>query len=299
MSQHAEAVRPGGVIHDIGYRPYDGPRQGTGAIARSLFFTGLLNAYGFGRSGRAKALPITLLVLMVIPAVVMVAVMVTVGLGDGFVDYSAYPVQFMLLIVIFVAAQAPVLFSRDLRSGAIALYLARPLGPATYALVRWASLFVAVLAFITIPVLTLYAGALAAEADVSEHTGEMLAAMVGVVLLAAMLATISGLLSAYTTRRGLAIGITIVALLVSTGVVSVVKAIAQEEDNDTVGQLVGLASPFSLVDGIQGGALNGTATFPLPPEDAGQTALYVLVSLLIVGGGLFALVVRYRRQAAR
>ena len=54
------------MIHDLGYRRYAGARSGAGPIARSLFVTGLLNAYGIGRSGRAKALPIAYSVSMVL-----------------------------------------------------------------------------------------------------------------------------------------------------------------------------------------------------------------------------------------
>ena len=45
MSDHAApgAGRPG-VIHDLGYRRYDGVRDGTATIARTLFVTGLLAA---------------------------------------------------------------------------------------------------------------------------------------------------------------------------------------------------------------------------------------------------------------
>lgn len=293
------AAGGGSVIHDLGYQRYSGARLGRWPIARSMFTTGLLNAYGIGRSGRAKALPMTLLVLMLMPAVIMLAVMVASGFGDGFIDYSTYSVTFLLLIVIFVAAQAPVLFSRDLRSGAIALYLARPLGPTAYALVRWASLFVAILIFTALPLLVLYAGAISSGAPFGDHTGKVLAALVGVVLLSAMLATISGLLSAFTLRRGLAIGLTIVALLISTGIVTAVKAITEQSGNDAAGQLVGLLSPFSIEDGIQTSLLDGTANFPASPDGAGMVALYVIWALVVIGGGLALLVWRYRKQAGR
>lgn len=299
MSSPSEPGGPGGVIHDIGYRPYDGPRLGTAAAGRSLFTTGLLNAYGIGRSGKAKALPMTLLATMVLPAAIMVAVMVTLGLTEGFINYSTYPVSLMLVIVIFVAAQAPVLFSRDLRSGAIALYLARPLSAAAYALLRWASLAVAILVFIALPIVVLYIGALSAEADFGQHTTDFLAALAGVLLLAAVLATLSGLVSAYSTRRGLAVGITIIALLVSTGVVTAVQSIATVQGNDGVGQVAGLFSPFSLVDGVQYGLLGGETSFQQPPESVGMSLLYLVVSLAVVGGGLVLLVRRYRKQAGR
>ena len=66
MSSPSESapVRPAGVIHDLGYRPYAGPRLGEGPVAWSFFLTGLRNTYGLGRSGRSKVLPMGLLGVM-------------------------------------------------------------------------------------------------------------------------------------------------------------------------------------------------------------------------------------------
>ena len=52
-----------GVIHDLGYRHYDGPRDGAATIARTLYVTGLRHAFGLGRSGKSKILPFLLLAL--------------------------------------------------------------------------------------------------------------------------------------------------------------------------------------------------------------------------------------------
>lgn len=294
MSQH-----PDGVIHDIGYRTYDGPRRGTPAIAASLFRIGLLNAYGIGRSGKAKALPMTLQAVMLVPAAILVAISVTLGLDEGFVDYSSYPSIMQLVIAIFVAAQAPVLFSRDLRSGAIVLYLARPLRAEFFALVRWTSLAVAIFVFVWLPVLVLYIGAISNEADISEQTADLLAATVGIALLAAVLATVAGLVSALTTRRGLAVGAVIVALLLSSGVVTAVQGIATGEGNDTTAQWAGLFSPFTLVDGVQSGLLDGTRSAIAGPESAGMDAVYLLAALAVIGVGLALLVQHYHRQGKR
>jgi ABC-2 type transport system permease protein len=287
------------VIHDIGYRTYDGPRLGTGSVATSLFTTGLLNAYGVGRSAKAKVLPLVLLAIMLVPAVILVAIMVVVGLGEGFIDYSTYATSLFLIISIFVAAQAPVLFSRDLRSGAIVLYLARPLSAAGFALVRWASLAVAILVFVMLPVLVLYVGALAAEADVSEQTGDLLVATAGLALLSAVLATLAGLVSALTLRRGLAVGAVVIALLVSTGFVAAVQSIAVVEGNETVAVWAGLLSPFTLVDGVQSGLLGGTSSYPAAPETGVMAAVYLLTALAVIGTGLALLVRHYHRQGKR
>ena len=72
MSDPSTATPEGAsVIHDLGYRPYTGPRLGEGAIARSLSITGFRNAFGLGRSGRSKVLPFVLLALNVMPAVIV------------------------------------------------------------------------------------------------------------------------------------------------------------------------------------------------------------------------------------
>ena len=46
-----------GVIHDIGYQRYTGPRLGRGYAVRSLYVHGLRSAFGLGRSAKAKIFP--------------------------------------------------------------------------------------------------------------------------------------------------------------------------------------------------------------------------------------------------
>ena len=46
-----------GVIHDIGYQRYRGPRLGRGYAARSLYLHSLRTAFGLGRSAKAKVFP--------------------------------------------------------------------------------------------------------------------------------------------------------------------------------------------------------------------------------------------------
>ena len=66
---------PSGVIHDLGYRPYAGPRLGAGPVAWSFFRTGLRNTYGLGRCGRSKVVPMILLAMMLLPALILVGVL--------------------------------------------------------------------------------------------------------------------------------------------------------------------------------------------------------------------------------
>ncbi len=297
MPSPAEDINPA-VIHDLGYRGYDGPRLGETAVARSLFVTGLRNCFGLGRSGRSKVLPMILLGLMLLPALILVGILVqarsVLHLDDQIVAYSSYQMTTQLLISVFVAAQAPALVSRDLRFGTITLYLARPIRRVTYVLVRLASLTAATFALIGAPLLLMYAGGLLAGLPPGRETGRILGALVGALLLAACLAGPAAVVSALTTRRGLAVAGVIVILLLSYTAVAIIQGIAADSQHVLVGQIAGLFSPYTLVNGVQVTLFNATAATPTPPHGAGLGAAYLGVTALIVVGSFGSMLARYR-----
>jgi ABC-2 type transport system permease protein len=286
------------VIHDLGYRPYTGPRLGEGAIARALVLTGFRNAFGLGRSGKSKVLPFILLALNILPAIIIAGVMVLTGAKELPIGYAEYASTTQVLLGIFVAAQAPVLFSRDLRHGTIALYLARPLRAGTYALARWTSLLMATLVFLVVPILIMYAAALLSELDVSDQTANAGKALLLAVLLAVSLTGIAGLIASWSTRRGFAVVATIAVLLIGNGIVTAVQGIATEQGAGTVGEWAGLFSPYSLYRGLAHAF--GDAAKPLaPPAGGAMQAAYLVVLLATALACAAALVWRYRKVAER
>lgn len=289
---------PRGVIHDIGYRPYPGVRHDEGSIAWWLYLAGLRNAFGLSRSAKSKIMPFALLTLNLLPALILVAVMVVTKATEPLVAYSAYPMTTMVLACVFAAAQAPVLFSRDLRHGSIVLYLARPLSSSTYAVARWAALVTALFLFLAAPTVLLAIGALLAEIDATDTLIDASHAVLLAVLLAGMLASVSGLASALSVRRGFAIVATIGVLLFGYGVVSAIQGIAFSQGQDGVGVVAGLANPYSLYAGIIGGLLDEDTT-PTPPDPGAATAAYLVVSVLVILAGLGLLLVRYKKVAGR
>jgi ABC-2 type transport system permease protein len=291
------AGRPG-IIHDLGYRRFDGVREASGAIARTLFATGLRHAYGLGRSGKSKVMPFLLLAMSLLPAAIVVGVVVLTGLDDLPVSYADYTNQTQLLVSLFAAAQAPVLFSRDLRHRSIVLYLARPLGATALALVRWLSLTVAVFLFTAVPTVVLFAGAMLAGLDKSDQTSSMLKAVALQVLLAMLVAGVSGLISSVSLRRGFAVVGSVMALIVLTGVVTVLQNIAfYEGDSESVSTGVGLVSPWSLYTGLANAWDAGVET-PVPVDGAWVPA-YAIVAALIAAGCLLGLVARFQKVGSR
>jgi ABC-2 type transport system permease protein len=287
-----------GVIHDLGYRPYTGPRLGERQVAWSFFVTGLRNTYGLSRSGRSKVLPMLLLGLMLLPALILVGVLVqartVLNLDEQIVAYSTYPITTQLLISVFVAAQAPALISRDLRFRTITLYLARPMRRSVYVLVRLASLTVATFILIAAPLLLMYVGGVLADLPLGRETGRFLGAAFGAVLLAACLAGLAALVSALTIRRGLAVTAVIVVLLVSYTVVSTIQGISSESGHSTVGEVAGLFSPYTLVNGVQVFLFDSPKATETPPSSDAMGLGYVAAVLVMVLGSIGGLLARYR-----
>lgn len=287
-----------GVIHDLGYRRYDGTRDGSGVIARTLFVTGLRHAYGLGRSGKSKVMPFLLLGMSLLPAAIVVGVVVLTGLDRLPVSYADYTNQTQLLVSLFAAAQAPVLFSRDLRHRSIVLYLARPLPAPLFAVVRWASLTLAIFVFTAIPTVVLFAGGMLAGLDKSDQTTAVLKAVVLQALLALMLAGVSGLISSVSLRRGFAVVGSVMALIVLTGIVTVLQNIAYYEGDSESGSVAaGLVSPWSIHNGLANAWDAGVDT----PAAVGAAWVpaYLIVGLLLVAGCLLGLVARFRKVGSR
>lgn len=297
----APADRPvrDGVIHDLGYRGYTGPRLTGPEVARAFFVSGLRHTYGLGRSAKSKVLPMILLAMILLPALILVGVLVQakdlLGLDEQLVAYSTYPITTLLLISVFVAAQAPALVSRDLRFRTITLYLARPMARRTYVLVRLGSLTAAVFLLIAAPLLLMYVGGLLADLPFWRETGRFLVGLLGALLLAACLAGPAALVAALTVRRGLAVAGVIVVLLVSYTVVSGVQGIAEASGHDKVGEVAGVFSPYTLVNGLQVALLDAPRSTLTPPEGALMAGLYVVALVALVGGSTAALLARFRR----
>ncbi|NEK58728.1 ABC transporter permease [Geodermatophilus sabuli] len=284
-----------GVIHDIGYRHYDGPRLGRAYIRRSLYADSAKGAYGLGRAARTKVMPMLLFAAMCVPTLVIVVVASVTGGDELPVGYTTYLVQLQVVVAVFVAAQAPVSVSRDLRFGIMPLYFSRPMRPVDYVQARYAALATAVFLLLAAPLTILFAGALLAEMPVGEHLPDYLRALVYAVLLAVVLAGLGLVLAAFTPRRGLGVAAIVAVLLVLSGVQTAAQAIAVEQGADTAAGYTGLVSPFSLVDGVTRELVGTDSPLPAGPPGAVGTLVFTAVTALVVLACYGVLLRRYRR----
>jgi len=118
---------------------------------------------------------------------------------------------------------------------------------------------------------------------------------VGAALLAVLLAGLAALVSALTVRRGMAVAAVIVVLLVSYTVVASIQGISVATGNETVGEVAGIFSPYTLVNGVQHYLFDSPRATPAPPSSDAMGLLYVAAVVVMAGGSVVALIARYRR----
>jgi len=318
-----------GVIHDIGYRRYTGRRLGRAQIVRALYWHSLRSAFGLGRGAKAKIVPVIVFVIMCLPAI---ASAVAVANGNArLVPYDTYVFQLrVVLMIIFVAAQAPELVSRDLRSHVLPLYFCRPLRRMDYPLAKLAAFITACLAIIEIPLVLLYLGTVAQSHGphaIWAQTRAFIPGLLVGLMWAVLLAAIGLALASLSGRRAYATGAIAIYFFLTWILAGILIAVTQRnvvrsatinpppggrppgvpatgpikvhmitQVPTTASHLSGLVSPFTTLDGVRLW-LGGTSKGPLPGV-GGYGALYGVMFLVLLAasvGGLFA---RYRKAGA-
>jgi len=317
----AETQQAAGVIHDLGYRSYDGKRLGRKSIIAALTWHSFRSAFGFGRSAKAKIVPVIALVGLCLPAIVSAFAM---SRGNPrLVDYDTYvPVLRDLLMTIFVAVQAPELVSRDIRSHVLPLYFSRPIKPVDYPLAKYLGFTAACLVMMEVPLLALYAGSIAnvhGGAQVWAQTRALIPGLLVGLMWAVVLAAISLFIASMTGRRAFATGAVAIFFLLTYTLAEILLQVESPPDVSKVvpggpgappgavhivqgapaviplaEKVSGLFSPFTLFDGVRMW-LGATDTGDNVPKVGGFGAIYAVILLIALGACLAGLAARYRK----
>jgi ABC-2 type transport system permease protein len=284
-----------GAIYDLGYRHYDGPRLGRGRITRALFLESAKGSYGLGRSARSKVMPMILLAAVCLPALIVAVVAVVTKVDQSPSTYTSYVLRAQLLVMIYVAGQAPASVSRDLRFRVISLYFSRPLRRVDYVTAKYAAMATALFVFTALPLTILFLGSLLAKQSVTGQLPDYLRSLAGAGLLCLVLAGIGLVIAALTPRRGLGVAAVIAVLAVLAGVQGAVSAIAVEQNQDTFAGYAGLLSPFTLIDGVQRSLLGAETDLSAQPPGTVGALVFLAAVVLVVAGSFGVLLLRYRR----
>jgi ABC-2 type transport system permease protein len=308
------------VIHDLGYRRYDGPRLGRAQIVRALAWHSFRAAFGLGRGAKAKIVPLVALVALCLPAVVNAFAM---SRGNPcVVDYDTYtPALRDLVMTVFVAVQAPEFVSRDLRSRVLPLYFARPIKTIDYPLAKYLAFTGACLVMMEVPLLLLYGGSIAnvhGRSAVWAQTTALIPGLLVGLMWAVVLAAISLFLASLTGRRAFATGAVAIVLLLTFTLAEILLQVEGQQNQGPQAAVVkggpggpihvqsihyvpiladkvsGLFSPFTLFDGVRMW-LGGTNPADSVPNPGGFGAVYALVLIVVTAICLAGLAARYRK----
>ena len=116
------------------------PGSAAGKIALALCWHSLRSAFGIGRGAKAKIVPVLTFVIMCSPAVINAVIMALGRSHTRVVNYDTYVGTLrVLVLLVFMAAQAPELVARDLRSRVLPLYFARPIRRYDYPAAKYAA----------------------------------------------------------------------------------------------------------------------------------------------------------------
>lgn len=161
---------PGGdaEIRDVRYQRFEGERRGRGGRLMSLARWGALRSLGARRGWKAKAVPITLMLLAAAPAIIVLGVrglfadQSGIDLGDA-LPFSDYQAIIGIVILLFAAVTTPELMCPDRRDGTLALYFSTAVSRREYLLGRTLAAVAPLLLVTLLPMLVLFVGIMVFE----------------------------------------------------------------------------------------------------------------------------------------
>ncbi len=295
-----------GSIFDLGYRSYDGPRLGRRHAIYALFAYSLRSAFGIGRGGRAKIVPIGLTILATLPAVISIAVRAfaaQAGAGAEVerinpIRYDSYYDYISTIVMLFVAAQAPELLGRDQRHHVLSLYFSRALLRIDYVAAKAAAFSTAILILILIPQAVIFVGLVISKADVVAALGTNFSSIPPVLAVAAVIAGLLGsiglAISAFTPRRAYATA----AIMATFIVPGVVAQIVLRATSGGLTRYIVLAAPGSVIDGVNAFLFGARPRGREVVQANLAGGLYLVVAVVAVTILLGALTRRYQRIEA-
>ena len=294
--QPAQAQRTD-VIHDIGYRHYDGPRLGRSYATRSLFVLSLRGSFGLGRSAKSKILPMALAAVMCIPSLIIVAVVVYLKRDDipNAVRYPHYLSIMQFLVAVFVAAQAPVALSRDLRFKTLPLYFSRPLTSLDYVRAKFGAMFCAIFLLTGVPMLILWIGSLLASMPFEQNLKLFAYGLVAAALYALIYSGIGLVVASTTPRRGFGVAAIIGLILIAEAVSAVIWGVLHVHGDGHAAGWASLISPNGLIQSTVNWlfGLQDTGGVSVPSTLGGF--VFLAEAVLVAAASIGLLVRRYRK----
>ena len=207
-----------GEIFDRGYLHYDGPRLGAAHAIWALARYSMARSLGMRRPWTAKIIPMLLYAAVAIPVLISIGIRAFFP-AFQFLRYPEFFVAIFLLVGIFVALIAPEMVSSDRHERLLPLYFSRPIGRASYVLAKLLATGLLTLSMSLLPAVVLWLGngLLAPEplAELRASSGDLGRIIVAGTMIAFYLGAIGLMISSFTGRKSVAVGVIILGFVLS------------------------------------------------------------------------------------
>ncbi|CAM3881898.1 ABC transporter permease [Kibdelosporangium persicum] len=281
-----------GVIHDIGYQRYNGPRLSRRYSTWSIYVHSLRSAFGLGRTAKAKVLPAGMFALACLASLIIV--IVSSQLPEPILTYVGLVSTFTYAITAFAAIVAPELASRDLRNSLLPLYFSRPPHRTNYALAKFGALATAVFVMFAGPLLIMFIGLAFSSGGIGDVVVELVDLAPGItaaLIHAIVIAAIALPLASLTGRRVFATGMIIAVFLLSAPISGALQSFSSGD----AAYLAGLLNPVNLLNGVDEWLFGTTEDLTLIGR---YGSIYGVAALLIAVLGITLLMWRYKKVKA-
>nr|WP_042197227.1 hypothetical protein [Kibdelosporangium sp. MJ126-NF4]CEL22826.1 Possible integral membrane protein [Kibdelosporangium sp. MJ126-NF4]CTQ89966.1 Possible integral membrane protein [Kibdelosporangium sp. MJ126-NF4] len=278
-----------GVIHDIGYQRYEGPRLGRRYSTWSIYVHSLRSAFGIGRSAKAKLLPASMFTLGCLASLIIVVV--SSQLPEPVLTYVGLVSTFSYGITAFAAIVAPELASRDLRNSLLPLYFSRPPHRTDYALAKLLALASAVFVMYAGPLLIMFIGMAFSSGsigDVFSQLGDLMPGIASALIHSIVVAAIALPLASLTGRRVFATGLIIAVFLISAPISGALQSFSTGD----AAYLAGLINPVNLLNGVDEWLFGTGSKITLIGRFG---SIYGVAALLLAVLGIALLMWRYKK----
>jgi ABC-2 type transport system permease protein len=207
-----------GEIFDRGYLHYDGPRLGVPAAIWALARYSMARAIGIRRPWTAKIIPFLIYAAVLIPVALAIGIRAFVP-AFNFLTYGEFFGAIFVLEGIFVALIAPEMVSTDRHDKLLPLYFSRPIGRNAYVLAKLLGTGLLTLSISLLPVIIMWIGNVLLAADPAlafrEGLDDLGKIVVAGVLIAFYLGAIGLVISSFTGRKSVAVGVIVLGFVIS------------------------------------------------------------------------------------
>jgi ABC-2 type transport system permease protein len=271
-----------GEVYDRGYQHYTGPRLGRAHAFRALTGYSMKRALGSKKRWTAKVVPVILYVAVALLVIIPLGIQAFIDSAEILQYWDYFSVAWLILGV-FVATIAPEMLCGDRREKTLILYFSRPITRLDYLMAKLLATALLTLTITLVPLAIFWLGRQLLEDSpvraMGDNLGDLGKIVVVSVVASAYLGALGLVVSAFTSRKAIAIGVIIVAFLFTFSLATVLQEVFGGPDEKNWFALVSPAHTISIfVEGVWGNpSLDPELGIPLDTWTYGAAMIVVVL----------------------